>query len=178
MSDSILRDHLVRVGVLGNIGRFVSVDAVVYPRGSRVICRTPRGLELGQVLTQVAAAGQRGTADGSLLRGVTVEDELLIGRLQRNRDEAYQACRSWLDEHPPTATLIDVEHLFDGQSLYFYFLGEVTPELEAEVDVLAARYDAEVRFSDFAAAVESGCGPDCGTAAGAGCGELGCSTCS
>ncbi len=44
------RHHFVRVGALGNVGRFTSVDAVAYPRASRVIVRTSRGLETGEVL--------------------------------------------------------------------------------------------------------------------------------
>ena len=178
MLQAILRDHLVRVGVLGHVGRFVSVDAIAYPRGTRVICRTARGLELGEVLAQVPANGQRGASDGSLLRGVTAEDELLIARLQKNRQEAFEACRRLLDDQGATATLMDVEHLFDGQSLYFYFLGQLTPQLEILVDAMAERYEANVRFRDFAAAVETGCGPGCGTDAAAGCGEGGCETCS
>ena len=41
--------HLVRVGALGHVGRFTAVDAVRYPRDSRVVVRTGRGLELGEV---------------------------------------------------------------------------------------------------------------------------------
>ena len=35
---------------MGQVGRFAAVDAVRYPRRSRVIVRTRRGLELGEVL--------------------------------------------------------------------------------------------------------------------------------
>ena len=35
---------------MGQVGRFTAVDAVRYPRRSRVIVRTRRGLELGEVL--------------------------------------------------------------------------------------------------------------------------------
>ena len=45
---------------------------------------------------------------------------------------------------------MDVEHLFDGQSLYFYFLGEVQPEWESLTTELAATYEAKVRFQPFA----------------------------
>jgi hypothetical protein len=36
---------------MGQVGRFTAVDAVRYPRRSRVIVRTRRGLEIGEVLT-------------------------------------------------------------------------------------------------------------------------------
>ena len=74
---------------------------------------------------------------------------------------------------------MDVEHLFDGQSLYFYFLGEVTPELDAITGELAEIYETKVQFRKFAETLVKGCGPDCGTedAAGNGCGTGGCATC-
>src|SRR4051794_28895219 len=48
------RHHLVRVGVLGHVGRFTSVDATRFPRGARVVVRTSRGLELGEILAPPA----------------------------------------------------------------------------------------------------------------------------
>jgi len=48
---SMSRFHLVRVGAMGQVGRFAAVDAVRYPRHTRVVLRTRRGLEIGQVLS-------------------------------------------------------------------------------------------------------------------------------
>ena len=167
--------HFVRVGVLGNLGRFASLDGVRYPRATRVIVRTDRGLEVGQVL---APAGAPPTAlDGQLLRGVTPEDDLLLERLQRHRDEAFRACAERLRARNVPAVLMDVEHLFDGQSLFFYFLGPITPELEAVTGDLAEAYEAQVQLRQFAETLASGCGPDCGTEAAAGCGTGGCVGC-
>ena len=65
--------HLVRVGAMGQVGRFAAVDAVRYPRRSRVIVRTRRGLEMGEVLCPPDDCDDGRTfADGELLRGVTV----------------------------------------------------------------------------------------------------------
>src|SRR5262245_52133146 len=165
------RQHFVRVGLLGHVGRFTSVDAVEYPRASRVVVRTSRGLETGEVLGAADDAPVRGAGDGSILRGMTVEDELLEARLEKNRQKALDACTTRLDELGVQATLVDVEHLFDGRSLFFYFLGEVTPEVEAVTSELAEVYDAAAQFRQFAATLTEGCGPGCGTeeAAGHGC---------
>ena len=164
--------HLVRVGVMGNVGRFVSPDAVHYPRGARVIIRTPRGLEIGEVLGRgTSSSPDLADADGALLRAMTIEDELLEARLVKNRAQAYDACAHRIVELGLPTVLIDVEHLFDGRSLVFYFLGEITPELEAITGDLAELYDAQAKFREFAKVVEEGCGPGCGTehAAGGGC---------
>lgn len=151
-----------------------------YPRGSRVICRTSRGLEVGEVLAPIGDDGGFGNSDGSLLRGMTPEDHLLLARLEKHKDEAYSACQLLLAERRVSAVLMDVEHLFDGRSLYFYFLGEVTPELETITEELAETYETQVQFRKFADTLTAGCGPGCGTeeATGGGCGDGGCSTCS
>ncbi len=109
-----------------------------------------------------------------------MEDELLIARQRKNRAAAMTACQRLLSEHHSNAVLMDVEQLFDNSSLYFYFLGDVSPELERLTAELAEEYDSHVAFRKFAETVASGCGPDCGTEAAAGfCGTTagGCATC-
>ncbi|MCU0879040.1 MAG: PSP1 domain-containing protein [Pirellulaceae bacterium] len=169
--------HYVRVGALATVGCFQSAGAECYARGTRVVCRTPRGLEVGEVLS--AAEGRTSdAADGTLLRRITAQDDLLLARLERNREAAYRACEERLIERGIDATLVDVEHLFDGQSLYFYFLGETTPELDALTAELAEVYEAQVQFRKFTETLLAGCGPGCGTdEAENGCASGGCSTC-
>ena len=171
--------HVVRLGRFGQVGRLLPVEPVEYPRGCRVICRTRRGLEVGEVLACSDHSLPPDEADGQLLRRVTVEDDLLIARLTRLQDEAFAACQRLLAERQVPAVLMEVEHLFDGQSLYFYFLGPPPAEAAEITADLAAEYDATVRFRQFAETLEAGCGPDCGTAAAAGCGTSGgCASCS
>ena len=161
---------------MGQVGRFAAVDRVRYPRRSRVIVRTRRGLEIGEVLSAPDDRDDsRSFADGGILRGMTVQDELLHARLEKHRQEAYEACAALLAENGQPAVLVDVEHLFDGQGLFFYFLGDVPPELEAFTDRLAAAYETKVQFRKFAETLIEGCGPGCGTEQVKGRG--GCETC-
>ena len=162
------RQHLVRVGALGHIGRFTSVDAVRFPRHSQVVVRTGRGLELGEVLA-APEGPDTGPSDGSILRGMTVEDQLLAARLEKNRRAAFDLCAARLAHLAAGTVLMDVEHLFDGRTLVFYFLGPSTPEVEALTDELAELYETEAQIRGFAEAVEHGCGPGCGTDEAAGC---------
>ncbi len=170
------RHHLVRVGSLGRVGRFTAVDGTCYPRHARVVLRTARGLELGEVLSPPADEPDAARADGSILRGVTMADQLLEARLERNRQEAFDACADRLRQLEAPPVLMEVEHLFDGQSLYFYFLGETTSEVEALTAELAELYDAQVQFRKFSETVSAGCGPDCGTPSASGGGCTSCAT--
>jgi cell fate regulator YaaT (PSP1 superfamily) len=162
---------------MGQVGRFAAVDAVRYPRHSRVIVRTRRGLEIGEVLAAPDDNGNRlAEADGDLLRGMTIEDELLVARLEKHRQAAYEACAALLAEHKLSAVLVDVEHLFDGQGLFFYFLGSVPAEVETLTTQLAEAYETKVQFRKFTETLIEGCGPGCGTEEVKGRG--GCETCS
>lgn len=166
--------HVVRVGALGHVGRLAAVEAVHYPRGSRVVVRTPRGLEIGEVLCPPEPTAAPAESDGQILRGMTVSDELLAARLEQNRHEAFDACSRKLSEQRLPATLMEVEHLFDGQTLVFYFLGEQTPEIDRLTSELAEAYDAEAQLRRFAETLSAGCGPGCGTDEAA---RHGCTSC-
>ena len=173
----------MRVGILGHVGRFATSEPTVFRRGCRVLCRTVRGLEVGEVLSlaerNAVPPAESSAEDGLLVRAITVEDDLVLARLERNKEEAYQACIELLREQAISAVLMDVEQLFDGSGIYFYFMGEVTDQIERVTQELADAYETKIQFREFADAVERGCGPDCGTESASGCGSTGgCSSCS
>jgi hypothetical protein len=80
-----------------------------------------------------------------------------------------------LAEAAVPAALLDVEHLFDGEGLFFYFLGDPPPETAEITGRLAATYEAAVEFRKFAETLTQGCGPGCGTEEAKGQG--GCASC-
>jgi cell fate regulator YaaT (PSP1 superfamily) len=167
--------HLVRYSLLGHVGRFVAADATRYPRNTRVIVRSPRGLEIGEVLSVPDLTDSTPASDGQILRRVTVEDDLLSARLEKHRHEAFSACCDLLAEHEIPAVLVDVEHLFDGQGLFFYFLGDVPTQANSVIEQLANIYETAVEFRKFADTLTEGCGPGCGTEEAKGQG--GCASC-
>ena len=126
------------------------------------------------MLSPTDDAPGRGASDGSILRGMTVADQLLEARLDMHRRAAFAACEERIRERRMPVALVDVEHLFDGQSLFFYFLGEAPAELQALTVELAEVYDAAVQFRQFSDTLADGCGPGCGTADGPG---GGCTSC-
>ncbi len=167
-------DHLVRTGLLGAVGCFRAVDRMSYDRDATVICRTDRGLEVGTVLCSIDECDRELELDGALLRTAGREDRLIIERLEKFRDRAFNACTGLIQESGLPGTLVDVEHLFDGESLFFYFLGEPDPALESLTLQLAETYERKVKFKKFAEKLASGCGPDCGTKD---CSSSGCGSC-
>ena len=177
--------HFVKTGLMGVLGAFEAADFRAYSRDQRVICRTRRGLEWGTVVCDVGHrnstcdadtdAGET-ACDGGLLRATTPDDEMIIERLDRFRDRAFEACRALLAQRSLPVTLVDVEHLFDGESLFFYFLGKTDSRVEALTDELAEAYDRKVKFKKFAESLSQGCGPSCGTKESS-CQSSGCGSC-
>lgn len=167
--------HVVRYGLLGHVGRFTAVDAMRYARRTRVVVRSPRGLEVGEVLAGPDDNSLSGDAAGQILRRMSVQDDLLAARLDRRRHEALAACDRLLADAGVSAALVDVEHLFDGEGLYFYFLGDPPPAATDVTRQLAETYEAAVEFRKFAETLSEGCGPGCGAEEAKGQG--GCESC-
>ena len=175
--------HFVKTGLMGVLGTFEAGDFRKYARDQRVICRTRRGLEWGTVVCDIGhrdsgevPIGSGQNCDGELLRTTTPDDEMIVERLDRFRDRAFEACRQLLAKRAVAVTLVDVEHLFDGESLFFYFLGETDSRIEGLTEELAATYDRKVKFKKFAESLSQGCGPTCGTAESS-CKSSGCGSC-
>lgn len=164
--------YLIRVGAFGVVVRCNSGDDAVYARGMRTVCRTERGVEIGQVIAVVPASD---ASEGLILRRATTEDELLESRLRKYKAQAVQRCQAALASEAPETTLLEVDQLLDGRTLIFYFLGPVTHGVQALTDRLAEEYERKVRTRQFAKLLAEGCGPGCGTKEAGSCG--GCAVC-
>ncbi len=177
----------VRIGSWGEIARCRVGGGGPYRRGTRVICRTARGLEVGQVTAEAPgtdddlessfapSSGTPATATlavptptevagmPTILRATTAEDELLISRLERYRSDAMEECRRCLAAAGSSAVLLEVDQVFDAGTLIFYFLTDPDPSDQQIVQQLAERYESKVRSGHFAKLLAKGCGPGCGT---------------
>lgn len=138
--------------------------------GQRVIARTVRGVELGEVVGPCRDVKAVGQSIVRVLRPTSEQDELLIRRLERHKREAVEACRAALTQSGSTACLLDVDQLFDGGTLVMHFLGPVDEAAQSVTKQVAEKYESIVRSRHFAKLLSDGCGPDCGAAEGGGCG--------
>lgn len=172
----------VRIGSLAEVHAATAGGPI--DRGRRVIVRTARGIELGEVVGPRRAGDLAGdssresTPTVRVVRPTTEEDELLIRRLDRHKRRAVEECREALSDSGSTACLLDVDQLFDGGTLIMHFLGEVDSVAQSITRSIAEKYESIVRSRHFAKLLSDGCGPDCGTAEGGGCGTSGgCAGC-
>ncbi|MCC9654242.1 hypothetical protein [Rhodopirellula halodulae] len=164
--------HHVRIGFAGDV--FAARSSRAIQRGRRVLVRTPRGVELAEILS---TCDDTPPTSLEVLRPTTPNDDLLIERLQRHKVRAVRECQSILSESESTAVLLDVDQLFDGGTLVLHFLGEPDALGRELTDAIVRRYEAEVKSIELSDLMQTGCGPGCGTAEASGCGG-GCSSCS
>lgn len=176
-TDHAVTHYAVRVGMHGQVGRFAG-GGTRYRRGMLVICRTARGLEVGQVLSplQWISSSVAEESDGRIVRLMAAEDQLLWNQLKQLAEDAHASCQAWLTESGLPDRLLDVEPLLDGRTLYFHFLDNMSLETECVIEGLVQVFQQTVASSSFAQLVEAGCGPGCGTDKAKGCGSA-CSTC-
>lgn len=187
MADRTETAFLIKTGVMAE------VDAMVAPRGlkrgSRVLVRTPRGVELAEVIGERSAdrVAGKGHDDGAagdrpirFLRETTAEDEWLLKRLERHKRRAVEECRRTLLSAGSRSVLLDVDPIFDGGTIVLHFLGPIDDIADAATRQIVERYESVVRVRDFAKLLTAGCGPGCGTEEGGGCGSGtgGCAGCS
>ena len=168
--------YLVRVGYQKDVIP-VQAGLVSLTRGDQIICRTSRGIEMGTVLTPTQPEYIEAGAAGKFIRKSRPEDELLWRQLTTLSVEASRACQAFLDKQNTADVLLEVEPLIDGRTLYFHFLGAPSLETEEYVQELSEIYQKSVASSRFAALLEHGCGPGCGTKEKSGCGTGGCAVC-
>lgn len=118
-------------------------------RGSRVIARTDRGLEVGEVLceaTEQALAHLNNPTKGQLLRTATAEDEREILRLCAQERHEFELCRRHVAESGLDMKLVDVERIFGGERIVVYYLSENRVDFRNLVKVLAAEFQTRIEM--------------------------------
>ncbi|MBS0266124.1 MAG: signal peptidase [Planctomycetes bacterium] len=141
---------VVRYGATRFVGEFGCKGRDSYSRNSQVVLRTDRGVEVGEVLT-VASDRTRdylGSTEskGTILRETTEQDRQKLDELRVKEREEFLGCQELIAEHKLPMQLVDVEHLFGGERLLFYYLSENRVDFRELVKALAARFRMRIEM--------------------------------
>jgi len=121
----------------------------VYARHDEVVVRTERGMELGQVLCQASERAVKliaEPANGRIVRRLTDQDQADRQRLQEAEEHELETCARFVEQRHLQMELVDVEHLFGGERLIFYFLAEKRVDFRELVKDLAREYQTRIEM--------------------------------
>jgi cell fate regulator YaaT (PSP1 superfamily) len=131
------------------LGPFEPRDPGRYVRGDRVVARTERGLEVGEVVTEATLRAIEYLSEpsgGVILRRLSPEDQQQWERLADTERAEFDTCCRYIEQRRLQMSLVDVEHLFGGERIIFYFLAEKRVDFRELVKDLAREFHTRIEM--------------------------------
>ena len=141
--------YLVRYGAMRLLGIFETSGEDRCERGRRVIARTERGLEAGEVLCEASAeavAQLKDPHEGQILRKMTPDDAREIARIDQRRGEQLAVCQTSIDKLELSMQLVDIEQVFGGERIVVYYLAEGRVDFRELVRMLASEFQTRIEM--------------------------------
>ncbi len=140
--------YVVRYGSMRSLGVFSTRSGDRFARGHQVIARTGRGQESGEVLCEATdeVASQMKDNRGQILRLSTHDDEVELRKLHEQQQKELEVCRQRVAELGLAMELIDVEHLYGGERVVFYYLAEDRVDFRELVKQLAKDFQTRIEM--------------------------------
>lgn len=139
--------HIVRHGAMRMLGAF-DADLEV-PRFERVIIKSERGLETGEVLcraTQKEIDYLVEPTFGTIVRIMNEEDCQRADYLRTLQRKEFDSACEMVVQHKLAMQLIDIEHLFGGERLVFFFLAEKRVDFRDLVKTMAREFQTRIEL--------------------------------
>ena len=166
---------LVCYGKLNFHGEFLRPKDTIFPAGTKVIVRTERGIEIGRiVLGYCEGCGDKGVSrekwqsyvshrsqekpvskNGQILRAASARDLADQQRLDQDGLEKARFTTQLIQEMGLDMKLVDVEHLFGGDRILFYFKSEKRVDFRKLVRRLAKEYRTRIEMRQVGARDEA-----------------------
>ncbi len=142
--------YVVRYGLMRIVGEFWAKGPQKLGRNTAVIARTSRGVEWGEVLCpateRTASYLESQESIGKILRLANDDDARQRDAMWQGERDEFVGCRDMIAEHRLMMQLVDVEHLFGGERLIFYYLAEQRVDFRELVKALAKRYKTRIEM--------------------------------
>jgi cell fate regulator YaaT (PSP1 superfamily) len=141
--------YIVRHGAMRLLGEFEPGNQASWARGTQVVVRTERGIEMGEVLcesTPRAVELLSEPSSGRILRVAAAADLESLQKVQENETRELDACKRFIEQRKLEMELVDVEHLLGGERLIFYFLAEKRVDFRDLVKDLAREFQTRIEM--------------------------------
>ncbi len=119
--------YVVRYGAMRHVGVLNTRGNTQFPRGTKVVARTNRGMELGEVLceaTDEALAHLQDPARGQIIREASDDDGNEETHMRTQARSEFEICKNYVEKLNLVMQLVDVEHIFGGERIVVYYLSE------------------------------------------------------
>lgn len=141
---------VVRYGTMRRVAEFTVKNERQYERNCAVIVRSERGVEWGVVLCPADERTReylgKSRPAGKVLRAATPEDYEKHDEVKRSERQDFEGGQELIRQHKLQMQLVDVERLFGGDRLIFYYLAEKRVDFRALVKSLAKRFRTRIEM--------------------------------
>jgi cell fate regulator YaaT (PSP1 superfamily) len=143
------KTYVVRHGRMRLLGEYTGMAGQDHLRGQRVVVRSDRGFELGEVLcaaTDRTALFLESPNRGEILRVATTDDIIAENKLADLRNDGFTACREFIAKRRLQMDLVDVEVVFGRERIVFYYLAEKRVDFRELVKDLARALQTRIEM--------------------------------
>jgi cell fate regulator YaaT (PSP1 superfamily) len=180
---------LVRYSRMSMLGLFEHNETKIPKVETRVVVETERGLELGYLVGPFSSyrAGRFRLSDdqiktyfddsggevpceqaGKFVRYATAADVNEEQHLQKIAKEKIECCKRFVKEMNLPMKIVDVEHIFGGERIIFYFMADGRVDFRELVKKLAQEYQTRIEMRQIGSRDEAkllgdieSCGQEC-----------------
>ncbi len=147
--------YIVRHGVMRHLGIFSTRGSDIYRRSDRVIARTNRGLEVGEVLCEATNHSLdclenfhhgKPLEKGQILHRQSDEDAYEAQKLYEQERSEYLVCLEYIAQSGLEMHLVDVEHLYGGERIVVYYLSDSRVDFRQLVKQLAKEFQTRIEM--------------------------------
>jgi cell fate regulator YaaT (PSP1 superfamily) len=180
---------LVRYGRMNQLGLFEHNEAHIPKTDTRVVVKTQKGLQLGDIVgAQCCYRGGRYKNDskqlneyyrtseidmtceraGKFIRFAGADDLSEVQHLQKIAKDEIAACNRIAEENNLAMKIVDAEHILGGERIIFYFMAEGRVDFRDLVKTLSHEFQTRIEMRQIGARDEArllgdveGCGQEC-----------------
>jgi len=143
-------DYIVRYGYTRNVAEFHYKGERDLQRSTAVLVRSDRGVEWGEVLCPATERTRehlgKSSAAGRILRPADEAAWKKLDDLHLSERDVFDGGRELIAEHKLSMQLVDVEKVFGGERIIFYYLAEQRVDFRELVKSLARKFQARIEM--------------------------------
>ena len=141
--------YVVRYGVMQQLGVLGCSRGDAYGRGAKVLARTQRGLEVGEILCESNEASEaqlKGEPGGRIIRQMNEVDQREFTHICAQERKAFEFCKKTIEEMSIDMKLVDIEQMFGGERIVAYYLSENRVDFRELVKRLASEFQTRIEM--------------------------------